>query len=444
MKTRRPRASPLFAQVLWLVIATLVATQITALLVIMSLPPPALEIYTVSEVAQAVRLESATTPNGQRLVASLADAPPIGETEGFRRRAFRAELARSLNVEPADIQISQPNLRIIIAHNPTPQSIAREDQPMLYGPFRAAVKRPDGRWLIVHPVNGFGIDAWQERMLLIFAISALALIPLAWWFARRLAAPIATLAAGAERLGRDPRAPPLEPNGSTEVITAVNAFNEMQERLHRHVEYRTTLIGAIAHDLRTPLTRLRFRIEAAPDGLREKLIGDIDEMDAMVSATMDFVREAVQPRVRARLEIGSLIETVMDEAAETGANTSVGQAERLVVDGDVLALKRLLVNLVNNALKFGGQARASAFEKAGMVVVEIDDEGPGIPADLIERAFEPFHRLESSRSRDTGGLGLGLAVARAIARGHGGDVVLTNRPEGGLRATLTLPLSVGG
>jgi signal transduction histidine kinase len=229
--------------------------------------------------------------------------------------------------------------------------------------------------------------------------------------------------------------------GSSEVKAAAAAFNLMQERLKRYVSYRTTMVGAIAHDLRTPLTRLRFRIEAVPDDLRVKLSTDIDEMEAMVASTLAFVQDATRPVERTKLEVSSLVETVMDEAAETGADASVERAERAVIDGDPVALKRLVTNLVDNALKFGSAARGRVFRDAGMAVVEVDDNGPGVPESEIERAFEPFQRLESSRSRETGGAGLGLAVVRAIARGHGGEVTLHNRTTGGLTARVTLPLA---
>ena len=253
---------------------------------------------------------------------------------------------------------------------------------------------------------------------------------------------MAALAAGAERLGRDPSAPPLDIRGSAEVAAAVRAFNEMQERLRQYIEYRTGMIGAIAHDLRTPLTRLRFRIEGVPEEIRGKLAADIDQMDAMVSATMAFVRDASSSRERVSLEIASLVETVMDDAAETGADCAAEACDRAVVDGDPVALRRMITNLVDNALKFGSRARGRVFVEAGMAVVEIDDNGPGIPASQVERAFEPFHRLETSRNRDTGGFGLGLAVVRAIARGHGGDVALTAKAGGGLRARVWLPLGM--
>jgi signal transduction histidine kinase len=286
------------------------------------------------------------------------------------------------------------------------------------------------------------LEPWQQRTMLVLAVAFIAVTPLAWWFARRIAAPMSAFARGAERLGRDPDAPPLDLRGSTEVTAAVAAFNLMQERLKRYVTNRTTTMAAIAHDLRTPLTRLRFRIEAAPDDLRAKISGDLDEMEAMISSTLAFVQDVTRPVERTKLEVSSLVETVMDEAAETGADAAVERAERAVVDGDPIALKRLVANLVDNALKFGSSARGRVFAEAGMAVVEVDDNGPGVPEGEIERAFEPFQRLEGSRSRETGGAGLGLAVVRAIARGHGGEVTLQNRVEGGLRARVTLPLAL--
>jgi signal transduction histidine kinase len=315
------------------------------------------------------------------------------------------------------------------------------DQTVLFGQFQAAVRQRDGKWLEAEPRHAL-IDPWAQRVLLVLATAAMAVTPLAWWFARRIAAPFAAFARAAERLGRDPDAPPLTIRGSTEVTAAAAAFNLMQERLKRYVSNRTTLIAAIAHDLRTPLTRLRFRIEAAPEELKPKLAADLDEMEAMISATLAFVKDATRTGERTKLEVASLVETVMDEAAETGADAAVEHSERAVVDGDPIALKRLVTNLVDNALKFGSSARGRVFAEAGMAVVEVDDDGPGVPEGEIERAFEPFQRLEGSRSRETGGAGLGLAVVRAIARGHGGEVTLQNRAEGGLRARVTLPLAL--
>lgn len=314
------------------------------------------------------------------------------------------------------------------------------NERVIFAPFKVAVRQPGGDWLLAQPKPSLRLGSWQLHILLTIGLSALIVAPVAWLFARRLAAPIAVFAEAADRLGRDPRAPPLEVAGSREVAAATEAFNRMQERLRRYVEDRTAMVGAIAHDLRTPLTRLRFRIEAAPDDVRSKLAAEIDEMDAMISATLAFVRDTTRAGAREKLELSSLVETVLDEAAETGSDATALPSERLVVEGDPVGLKRLITNLVENALKYGGRARGRVFAEEGCAIVEIEDDGPGVPPLEIERLFEPFYRAEPSRNRETGGAGLGLAVVRSIARSHGGDVTLHNRSGGGLTARVSLPL----
>jgi len=277
-------------------------------------------------------------------------------------------------------------------------------------------------------------------VLLCFALSALILIPIVYLFARRLARPITAFARAAERLGRDPGAPPVEIDGPAEVETAAVAFNEMQDRLRRYVSDRTAMVGAVAHDMRTPLTRLRFRIESTPEPLRTKIIADIDQMDAMISSAMAFVRDSSDPAERRRLELVSLVESVADEMAETGLNVSAEGVGPVVIHGDPIGLRRLVTNLMDNAVKFAGSARARVYAESGAVVVEVDDDGPGVPDHERERVFEPFQRGEPSRSRATGGSGLGLAVVRSVARAHGGEATIENRPEGGLRARVRLPV----
>jgi two-component system OmpR family sensor kinase len=305
------------------------------------------------------------------------------------------------------------------------------DEPFIVGDFKVAIHQDDGRWTVIEPKPAIRFDSWQQRILLILALSVLCVSPLAWLFARRLSGPISAFAGAAERLGRDPRAAPLELKGSAEVIAAANAFNMMQERLRRYVEDRTAMIGAVAHDLRTPLTRLRFRIEAVPDDVRGKLASDIDQMEAMIAATMAFVRDTTRPAERTKLELASLLESIIDEAAETGGQASVELGEKIIIDGDPVALRRLLTNLVENGLKYGGAVQGRVRAEGRLAVIEIDDNGPGIVPAELDRVFEPFFRSEPSRNRETGGIGLGLAVVRSVARAHGGDATLHNRPEGG-------------
>jgi len=293
---------------------------------------------------------------------------------------------------------------------------------------------------VVQPQAGFGLNDWQQRLALWFVLSALAMAPVTWIFARRLTKPIQVFADAAERLGRDPNSPPLELKGPKEIGVAARAFNEMQERLRRYVDDRTAMVGAIAHDMRTPLTRLRFRIDALPDDQKGKIEADLDQMEEMITATLAFVRDATKPGERTPLELSSLLESLCDEMADMGAKTEVEQGEKVVLEGDPMALRRLFANLLENAVKFGGRARARVGKDGQNAIVEIDDDGPGIPPADAEKVFEPFYRREPSRSRQTGGIGLCLAVVRSIARGHGGDVNLVNRAGGGLTARVLLPL----
>ena len=371
---------------------------------------------------------------------------PADQIDAILTPTLRTALAEDLNTPLDQLVIGarrgplwdQRSLRILR------ERMAREGAPrneqFLVAPFEVGIRQADGGWLIVRPEPRVGLNDWQQRLLLWFLLSTLAMAPIAYRFARRLVAPIRLFASAAERLGRDPRAPPLTLKGSAEIDVAVRAFNEMQERLRRYVEDRTAMVGAIAHDLRTPLTRLKFRIEAAPEDLRNKMTADIDQMEAMIAATLTFVRDATRAAERTPLELSSLVESVCDEMAETGSRTEVAPGEKVVLEGDPVALRRMFTNLLENAVKFGGVARARIFRQDSSAVVEIDDDGPGIPPQDLERVFEPFYRREPSRNRQTGGIGLGLAVVRSIARGHGGDVSLSNREGGGMTARVLLPI----
>ncbi|MGZ9114088.1 MAG: ATP-binding protein [Brevundimonas sp.] len=310
---------------------------------------------------------------------------------------------------------------------------------LTFAPFAASVLQPDGRWATVEPPRGL-LSPWQQRVLLALAISLLLLTPLVWFMARRLTRPIRVFADAAERLGADPDAEPLTPSGPSEVRTAIQAFNDMQASLRDHMSRRTQTVAAIAHDLRTPLTRLRFRAEQAPEAVRDRMAADIEEMDALIGQAMAYVRGEATPERRERFDLDALAEDCALGFSETGAAVSFADGAPLPVEADPAALRRALANLIANAVKFGGAARVKAQSEDGRAVILVEDDGPGLTEGDLEAVFEPFHRAERSRSRETGGAGLGLTVARQAARAFGGDVTLTNRPGGGLTARLTLPL----
>ncbi len=327
----------------------------------------------------------------------------------------------------------------IIVNSATQQFSVRTDR-LAFAPFSASVQQADGRWATVEPPRGL-LSPWQQRVLLGLVISMLLLAPLVWWMARRLTRPIRVFADAAERLGADPDAEPLTPSGPSEVRTAIHAFNDMQASLRDHMRRRTQTVAAIAHDLRTPLTRLRFRAEQAPDAVRDRMAADIEEMDALIAQAMAYVRGEATPERREQFDLSSLTEDCATGFSETGAAVSFANGAVLPVEADPTALRRALANLIANAVKFGDAARVRALSDGDRAVIVVEDDGPGLPDGELEAVFEPFHRGERSRSRETGGAGLGLTVARQAARASGGDVVLSNRTGGGLTARLHLPLN---
>ena len=312
--------------------------------------------------------------------------------------------------------------------------------PFIEGDFVAAVRRADGRWVLLAPrAEGFP-NAWQRRVLLWFLLSLAIVAPLAWLFARRIVRPIQGFAHAAEVLGRDPSAAVLPLSGPAEIGRAAHAFNLMQNRLRSFVDDRTAMVGAISHDLRTPLTRLRFRIEDVPEDQQDGLLEEVAEMEAMITSVIEFIHDASAPNVRERLDLSELVGTVVRDAVMIGGDVTVDSTESAPVDVDVVGIRRVLDNLLENAVKYGDRARVRLRVDAGEAVAEILDDGPGIPDDEIERAFEPFYRSESARRSDKAGSGLGLAVCRSIARAHGGDVRLRRGPEGFV-ARVNVPLA---
>ena len=320
------------------------------------------------------------------------------------------------------------------------QRITVFTEQLRFPPFTASVRLDDGQWATVSPPSGLW-SPWHTRILLTFLASLALLLPLAWFMARRLTRPIRLFAQAAERLGSDPHAPPLDETGPTEVRDAAQAFNEMQTKLNRYVEGRTQMVASIAHDLRTPLTRLRFRAEQTDPDIRDRMAADIEQMDGMISQALAYVRGETVRETPAPLDLSALVASVVHDLNEVGADASVQSDGSVRVMGESLNLRRAVGNLVENAIKFAGSAQVAVTTEPGLAVVTVSDTGPGLPADELEAVFEPFQRGEKSRNRETGGAGLGLAVARGVARAHGGDVVLSNRPGGGLVARLTLPLS---
>lgn len=503
---KRPSSFPVFVQVAALAAAALILSQAVTFGLVVLAPEPKPVGFNMAAAAQALKGEPAETSDGRPLRRRITDEPVKRSDRDPVALAISAYLAQRLDVDPEKVHVSvehgprrrgprpdrppedqgsRPNPRdtnfVFVrpdgpgattttingdrvttsqegqtrftmrrsegggptVMNSTLQQFTIRADRLTFAPFTASVQQDDGRWATVEPPRGL-LSPWQQRVLLGLLISMLLLAPLVWWMARRLTRPIRVFADAAERLGADPDAEPLTPSGPSEVRTAIHAFNDMQASLRNHMRQRTQTVAAIAHDLRTPLTRLRFRAEQAPDAVRDRMAADIEEMDALISQAMAFVRGETTPERREALDLDALAADSVAGFAETGAAVAFDGGGALPVLADPAALRRALDNLIGNAVKYGGGARVKAFARDGATVVTVEDDGPGLPDDELETVFEPFNRGERSRSRETGGAGLGLTVARQAARASGGDVTLANRQTGGLVANLSLPLCLTG
>jgi signal transduction histidine kinase len=283
---------------------------------------------------------------------------------------------------------------------------------------------------------------WSDNaMILTMVVIALVLVG-SIWALRRLTAPYAVFANAAERLGRDINAESLPEKGPREVRAAAQAFNMMQERLRRFIGDRDQLVAAISHDLRTPVTRLRLRAEFVEDAdQRGRMLADLEDIEAMTRSVLVFASDSAQPEARESIDLISLLETLCSDMPDVTLALAPDLPPRVKCSAGPVGLRRAIANLIENAVKYGGGARVSLALDAAAIRIAVDDDGPGIPPDDMEVVFRPFRRLETSRNRETGGAGLGLTIARSVARSHGGDVILTNRSEGGLHAEIVLPFA---
>jgi signal transduction histidine kinase len=257
---------------------------------------------------------------------------------------------------------------------------------------------------------------------------------------RSVTAPLRTLAGAAHRIGIDIAAPQLPEQGPREVRQAARAFNDMQARIRRLIDDRTQTLAAVSHDLKTPITRLRLRAEFIRDQeVRRTIDGDLDEMERMIDSTLAFLRGDATGEESKFVDVGTILQTLCDGLADAGRDVALSGDRHATLRCKPLAIKRAFSNVIDNAVKYGTRARVAVHDKAQEIVVTIDDDGPGIPEDEQKKVFDPFYRVEASRSRETGGTGLGLTLARTVVCAHGGDIVLQNREAGGLRVIVSLP-----
>lgn len=476
------RLAPYIALV---VVLSIIAVQAMTLLAAHLIRNPEVHAYSprwvVQEVINAVtRIEAGTKPTPLEAardtdVASLLrfdwrDSPPataIATPNDRLERYLAVRLSQQLKGREVRIEVrrregpvprfARPRVITVPAEEPQLQQPApppggggqaqRTPAPwrewVLSGSFEIAVQVQPNGWLIIRGVDSAPFIDGPVALLFWLALAAIVIGAISWVAARRLVRPLRRLAAAAEHLGLHRDATPVPETGPLEVRTIAQSLNRMSGRVSRFVEDRTRMVSAISHDLRTPLTRLRLRAELVEDEhTRQKILADIHQMEQIVGETLSWSREDAARGERGPVDIAALLQGLSEDATDAGKSVRYEGPDHLVLHCHAGAVRRALGNLVDNAVAYGGEAEIIVREQPGAIEIEVADHGPGIPPEQLDRVFAPFVRLEESRNRDTGGAGLGLAIARDAIRAHGGDIRLENRSEGtGLRAIVTLPRS---
>lgn len=379
---------------------------------------------------------------GRSLTISATPPPQTGQdSPQIAMRA--AELFQSAGLTPLAVRATlsqferdprRPPSRLLLP----PRQEGR--QPRLQVQLSVQI-RPD-RWATVYTrAAPVAQPIFRQIVVQSLFLYGIVLIPLVW-FTRRLAAPLRALNNATARVGTPEAAPPVPEVGPDDVRRLAASFNQMQDRIRSMLEEKDHMLGAIGHDLRTPLTALRVRVETAAEGAdRERMIATIDEMRKMLDDILSLARAGRDREPPQRVDLASLIDATLDDFEDLGVPVERSDMPRTIIVAHPRAVRRALTNLIENAVKYGDRAHVALRVAKGRAIVSVKDDGPGIPEDRIEEMFMPFTRMEGSRSRDTGGTGLGLAIVRAIASAEAGSLQLRNHPKGGLIAEFSLPVA---
>ncbi|HRD96966.1 MAG TPA: ATP-binding protein [Rubrivivax sp.] len=406
------------------------AGQRQALLAVFRTPPLVLSL----QAGPIVPADAATAWPAQMFTSRLQSA--LGEPREVRVQAREGFASTPISNEREGHRGPRMGMGGGMGPGMGPGGTHRGGMPVV----RIEAQLRDGTWARFDTELPNQPDSLPWRLALTLAVLLATVLVLSFIAVRWVVRPLQQLTAAAQALGEDLNRPPLPETGPREVQQAARAFNTMQQRLAAFVNERTRMLTALSHDLKTPLTRMRLRTDLMDDDeQRQRFEADLKEMEAMVSETLDFMRglgghEALQP-----VDLNALAQALQADQQAMGRPVQVqGQAHSPLMAMPSL-LKRALGNLLDNAALYGGNATLALDDSATTVTLRVADDGPGIPAQELERVFEPFYRLEASRNRSSGGTGLGLGIARNIARAHGGELTLHNRATGGLEAVLTLP-----
>jgi signal transduction histidine kinase len=376
-----------------------------------------------------------TSPNNETNTEAIRDEVK----KVFRDRANEINVAVFTSLsEESQLELLFGDLWRDVKKTLFPRSSFIPKPPSRPAYAHVSVPLKSGQWLnVVVMPRGFAPPASP----LLIQLATMAFVSAAGiiFVLSRLTRPLKELAQAASALGRGESRVKLDEKGPREVAETIRAFNEMQERLRRFVQDRTKMLAALGHDLRTPITTLKLRAEFIDDeDVRQKILETLDEMFEMAEATLSFAREEAAHEETRLVDVGALVSSVCADLADTGLAVMCPDTGSFTLRCRPVGVKRALRNIIENAVAYGGRARVSVEHKEGEVAIIVDDDGPGVLPSDMEKVFKPFVRLEKSRNKDTGGVGLGLAIARSIVRGHGGDITLENREEGGLRVVISL------
>ncbi|PHN31440.1 cell wall metabolism sensor histidine kinase WalK [Pseudomonas sp. ICMP 460] len=399
--------------------------------------PPLTETGLLEKIAVVVRVVEASAPAQRPHLAQAVGDAQFSVAWATAREGFNLPALRDPGFHSGDETFKQLLLgppRLMEAYEPS-------DWPGDEGHYVLLVQLLDHSWLMFSATaRTWGLtDGQRSVIVVLLVLISTALVTLV--ATRHLARPLQHFTQGARRFGADFRAPPIEPVGPHEIRQAILAFNSMQAQLQHFIQDRTQMLAAISHDLRAPLTRLRLRGEFIEDvDQQQKLFRDVDEMQAMINTALAFFRDDARLEQATQLDLAELLQTLIDDYRDQAIDISFRGPPRLVYFGRPLGLKRVMTNLVDNAVHYGRTPEIELLQRPGEVVIHVLDRGPGIPAEHREQVFMPFYRLEGSRNKSTGGVGLGLSTARAIVLEHGGTLTLADRQGGGLTAVVVLPV----
>jgi len=322
---------------------------------------------------------------------------------------------------------------------------ANSGTPQADTPLRSFdVRLQDGQWARITVQRGAApsTPALSNDLIIQLLLTLVIVVVMVMMAVRQATRPLQQLALAADTLGRDLDAKPLPEDGPIETRSAAQAFNRMQTRIKRLINERARALAAVSHDLRTPLTRLRLRAELVEDvQLRDQMSTDLEAMAAMIDATLDYLRGLQTNEVVRAIDINALLESMTDDARVLGRHIRIDGRALTPLNGRLSALRRALQNLIDNAFKYGQGAHIQVQDTALRLNITVKDEGPGIAPAELSKVTEPYYRVDSARSQQGDGVGLGLSIVRDIARMHDGELLLANRPQGGLAATLSLPRS---